>query len=449
MSLFSTNDIQKLLGVDSVLSSAMAERLGLWQNMAAGCAPWNDDAPSSGVIPAIIGALATPASEEIELTAGDEAIVLPVERIRQHTKELVQFMLSLGGAVVRPVYSAGRVQFEIVRLGNYIPLSYDVDGRLTSCVIAKQIESDGKKYVIAEKHNYTQTGDGIGTHAITTTLYRKDGEQLREVSLETIEATAGIAPAFVYEGAPEPLVIEFRNRVPNLVDGSGVPCALWQNNEHLIEDADKQYGRIVWEQEGGEMRVFADSDLFKKRQGEDGVKLSKTLYKLLVKVDGNGSGEEKITEHAPALRTAQQVEAFNAILRRIEVALNIGKGTISDLETVDMTATQYNGGKKEKYSMVDSIESELEEKFKACAVAFAHIAGANSGRKVDAEIVVSYNDSARKDIQQLKAQALSEVQNGIMSKAEYRELFYGEDAETAAANVPQEPMLSSVGGFGL
>ena len=50
---------------------------------------------------------------------------------------------------------------------------------------------------------------------------------------------------------------------------------------------------------------------------------------------------------------------------------NIGSGTISDLQKATQTATQFTGGKKAFYSVVDTIEAELEEKYKDCAYVFA------------------------------------------------------------------------------
>ena len=54
----------------------------------------------------------------------------------------------------------------------------------------------------------------------------------------------------------------------------------------------------------------------------------------------------------------------------------------------------------------------------------------------DPEIIVSYNDAARKDPDQMRLAALQELGAGIISKAEYRMRIFGEDEETATAKVP-------------
>jgi len=58
---------------------------------------------------------------------------------------------------------------------------------------------------------------------------------------------------------------------------------------------------------------------------------------------------------------------------------------------------------------------------------------------------VSYNDAARKDPDQMRSAALLELQNGIISKAEYRMRIFGETQEEAESKVPETaaPALGS------
>ena len=186
------------------------------------------------------------------------------------------------------------------------------------------------------------------------------------------------------------------------------------------------------------MRVFASADLFRDRQGEAGGKLVVTpaLRKLLVRINDSGATGDKIQEYSPNLRTTEQLGAFQEILRRIEICCKLGKGTLSDLEDARMTATQYAGGKKVLYTTVDSYESELEEKYRRVAWIFAYLLSAYEKVPFDPEIIVTYNDAARKDPDQMRLAALQELQNGIISKAEYRMRIFGEDKETAEAKVP-------------
>lgn len=444
MSIFSKYNFANI-DVGASVSDDMNTKIDLWNNILKGCAEWQQgDVKPCGIIDTTIGQLATLVSEELDVSANNEQLDVVMKRLNESAKELVQNLVAVGGSVVRPVYTNNKMQFEIAPLGSYIPTSYDLDGTLTGCLILKKFTENKKEYVLIEKHKYENKN-----HTINVELYEVRNNNLYKKTLQECSQTESLTPVYVWENVEKPFIVEVRNRQPNKIDGSNIPCALWQGTENLIKDADEQYARLLWEQEGGELKVFADEDLFKQRQGDPQKRISNRLNKLFVKLNGNGIDAERITTYAPTLRTQQQIEAFNQILRRCELSWNIGKGTLSDLEAAPQTATQYTGGKKTLYSMIDSIESELEYKYKLIAYIFAYQLSVFAGVTFDDEITITYNDTGRKDPSQMKQEAMLEVQNGIMSKAEYRQKIYGEDEATAAAKVPEENNSNLYGGFSI
>lgn len=424
----------------SIISASMEEHINLWGQILTGKAPWNKEARCCGVIDGIAGAISDPVSEEMKVTSDNERLQESMDDLTSRATDIVAFMALCGGCVVRPVYANSQLKYELVRLGNYIPVSYDLDGTLTGAVITKEFEEKGKNYILVEKHNW----DGRDHHVQLMLYDITGGGDYKQRSLESTEKTAGLTPEYTYENVDRPFLVEFRNRKTNNIDGSNIPVSIYAGRENLLEDADRQYKRLNWEQEAGEKIVFASHDLFRARQGEEGIRITPKLQKLLVKVSDAGT-EEKIQEYSPALRTAEQVQAFQEILRRIEISCKLGKGTLSNLEDSRMTATQYQGGKKVLYTTVDSFESELEKKYRECAWIFAYLLSAYEKVPFDPEITVSYNDAARKDPDQMRSAALLELQNGIISKAEYRMRIFGETKEEAESKVPETaaPALGS------
>jgi hypothetical protein len=211
-----------------------------------------------------------------------------------------------------------------------------------------------------------------------------------------------------------------------------------------------------WEQEAGEKRIFADRDMFTKHTSRNGdtdtVVLDKSLNKLIQKIDGDGSANgEKIHEYSPELRTEAQNAYLQQVFRRIELTLNIGKGTVSDAEAVQQTATQYSGGRQELFAIVDKIEDEIAAKYEEVAEVFAYMAEAYgikgapaASHKTEELYTIKWNDDqTRKDIQLAKQTALQEISAGVMNKWEYRRDFYGEDEAQAKANVPPDPIAPS------
>lgn len=437
LGLFHNYSLKEITGIDTNLSSEMYNAIELWSNMASGNAPWNEKAPPCGVLEQISGRLSMLVSREIGLEVENEAIAEAMNHINKNVDKIVDYIALLGGCIIRPIFSNSKLQYETLPLGNYLPISYDFDGTLTSALILKEIIDGPKKWLLTETHTY-----GDSTHSVACELYRNDGGALRKAALTDCPQTAELTPEYTWVGVKQPMIIEFRNHAVNKIDGSNVPVAIIAGAEELIKSADEQFERMNWEQKGGEMRVWADRDMFMKRQKRNGeavgVKMTPELNRLVVQIEGDGSTDGKrIVEHAPNLRTAQQNEMLQQILRRIELTCNIGKGTISDMESVQQTATQYSGGRQELYAIVDKIEDEIEVKYQHCADVFAHMAAAYKQGANNSRIRVVWNDDqTRKDVSAAKVTAINEVNAGLRNKWEYRRDFFGEDEATAKANVP-------------
>ena len=444
LNLFRTYSIKNVTGIDTNISAAIYERIRLWADMAAGSAEWNTKAESCGVLSQIAGRISMMVLREIGLEVENDAIRPVMEHLDSNIDTLVSHLALLGGSVMRPIFSNGKLQYELIPLGNYLPTRYDFDGTLTGALILKHIVNGSKKYLLTESHLYEN-----GTHSVSCNLYDNTDGALRKTSLESCSQTENLTPEYSWQDVAQPMIVEFRNHAPNKIDGSNTPVPIIAGIENLIRDADEQYERMTWEQKAGLMRVWAARSMFEHRimrNGQTvGVKLTDELNRLVTMVDGDGSENGKdIVTHAPTLRTDAQVAAFQQILRRIELSTNIGKGTISDMESVQQTATQYSGGRQELYAIVDLFEDEIEKKYQICADIFAHMAAAYGLGANNSKIAVTWNDDAtRKDMQQAKINMLNEISAGICSKKEYRVKFFGEDEATARANVPPEPVQVS------
>lgn len=455
LSYFRKTTIEEVTGINTNISAAMYDHIKLWADLMSGHAPWADEAKPCGILPQIAGRLNYFVTRELGLEVKNEAIDAPLNHLNKNIDKIVEYIVLMGSGLIRPIYANKKLQYEIIPLGNYLPTRYDFDGTLNAAIIFKQFQENKKTFILCENHDFNGTD-----HSVTLKLYESTEGKLRPVSLTTCTQTAELTPEYVWRNCGRPMIIEFRNHATNKIDGSNVPVSMIDDAIELIEKADRQLARMDWEQEGGQKIVFADRDLFSKRTSRNGevetVKVSKTLNKLIQKIDGDGSAEgEKIHEYSPALRTTAQNEYLQQIFRRIELTLNVGKGTVSDAEAVTQTATQYNGGRQELFAIVDKIEDEIAAKYEDAALVFAYMASAYGiknapqGKAKSEELyTIKWNDDqTRKDIVQAKQTAMQEISAGVLNKWEYRRDFYGEDEETAKANVPQDPATAEP--FGL
>ena len=455
LNYFKNTTIEEITGINTNISSDMYDHIKLWAQLMNGHAPWEQDAKPCGILPQIAGRLNYFVTRELGLEVKNEAIDKPLKHLNKNIDKVVEYIVLMGSGLLRPIYVNNKLQYEIIPLGNYLPTRYDFDGTLNAAIIFKQFTENKKTFILCETHDFNGTD-----HSVSLKLYESTDGKLRPVSLTACTQTAELTPEYVWRNCGRPMIIEFRNHATNKIDGSNVPVAMIDDAIDLIEKADRQFARMDWEQEAGEKRVFADRDMFQKRKTRDGTtektNMTPTLNKLLVKIDGDGSGAgEKIHEYSPELRTAQQNEYLQQIFRRIELTLNVGKGTVSDAEAVTQTATQYSGGRQELFAIVDKIEDEIAAKYEDTALVFAYMAaayglqGAPRGKTASEDLytIKWCDDQTRKDVIQAKQIAMQEISAGVLNKWEYRRDFMGEDEETAKANVPSEPIAAEP--FGL
>ena len=176
---------------------------------------------------------------------------------------------------------------------------------------------------------------------------------------------ADIEPETVLQNVPRPLFVYFRMPFANNIDDtSPLGVSIYSRAAETIEQLDKQYSRLIWEFEGGELAVHAAEDLFRPRINANGTATGevmlpqgkKRLYRIL-----ENSGDKSVFEvFAPAFRDASLLNGFNALLRQIEQQCGLAHGTLSDPEDVARTATEIASTKQESYSTVADIQKALE-----------------------------------------------------------------------------------------
>ena len=88
-------DIKRLSILDvgeSLISSEMERHISLWNQILAGTAPWNKEAPCSGVIDSIAGAIDDNVAEEMKVTSENEALDEAMDELTSHASDIVQYM---------------------------------------------------------------------------------------------------------------------------------------------------------------------------------------------------------------------------------------------------------------------------------------------------------------------------------------------------------------------
>ena len=281
------------------------------------------------------------------------------------------------------------------------------------------------------------------------------------VTLQVRPEWQDIEPIAYLPGLEKLPIGYFVTPIVNTVDPSSeLGAAMFAPAIPQIIDADVQFSRLDWEYEGGELGVDID-DQYLKPLGENGQALTdsealrrfgvpaKALDKTMpehtqrlfrgLNIDtGIADGGTFYQVFAPSLRDGNYLSGLNQYLRHVEQKVGLSYGVLSQVSELEKTATEIMSSKQKLYATVSDLQAALEDALRGLIDALDFWADqVDSAPPASAELQISFHwdDSIIVDRLTEMSQWQAELQLGLRSKAEYRQHFYGEDEETAAAAV--------------
>lgn len=406
--------------------------------MMSGNAPWtNSTIDSLGIEFGICREFADVAVNEMEASVDNETLDSLFKAGIKGLNENLQDGLALGAFIIKPFMGG----VEYVTADRFIPIEFDDEGGLKDCVLIQHKQEDEHRhYFRCERHTLTKQGLRITNEAYSSTSAASIGPR---IDLNTVSGWENYPEEVTYSGMNKMDFGFYKSPLKNRIDDSGCGVSVYSPAVNLIRKADIQGARLDWEFESGERAIHVDERALNhdKKSGKYGTaKLNRRLYRGL-NIDQNN--QELFKEYSPEMRN----ESFNAglenYLRRIEFAVGLAYGDLSDVSYVDKTATEVKIAKQRKYNRVAAIQENL----KTCLSGFVDaLAFYNALYTSGYTFSCSFNDSILTDEEAERNQDRQDVSMGVMSLSEYRSKWYGEDLETAEANLPEaaDPVLDTV-----
>lgn len=280
-------------------------------------------------------------------------------------------------------------------------------------------------------------------HCISNKAFvRQDLENMevlgKEVPLSAVPEWESLEKDSIIKNVEAPLFAYFKIPNANNIDAtSPLGASVYSRAVKDIRNADEQWTRLLWEFEGAELAIDADVTLFRKNDTGD-FELPTGKERLFRMMD-LGDDKDQYKVFSPAIRDANLINGFNAILRRIEFNTGLAYGTLSDPNTVDKTAEEIKASKQRSYSTVSDIQKSLQTALEQLVYAMDVIAQLSSlpgGKKY--EVSFDWDDSIVVDKESERKQDLQDISIGVMSLEEYRAKWYGETVEQARANLPEQ-----------
>lgn len=439
--MFPAKTLKQVIGHEVAISQQMIERIELWGAMYRGQAPWVDDQVDSLQIEqGICREFANVCLNEMESSISNERLDKIYQTAIRELNENLQAGIGLGSFCIKPL---GGSSVEYVTADRFVPIAFDARDRLTSVVFiqVKRISEDSF-YLRFEFHEWNQDQTlRIQNKAYHTSNVSSIGSP---VELSVVGEWAALPEDIMYQGVERPDFGYYRNPIKNELDGSSCGISIYDSAINVIRKTDTQFSRLDWEFESGERAVHVDVTALQPAPTLDGKgktryvmpKLNKRLYRGLNLSKSNG--EELYQEYSPEFRDGSIINGLNAFLRRIEFAVSLSYGDLSDVNDVDKTATEAKIAKKRKYNMVKAIQSNLKDCLEDLAYALAFY---NGMTRSGYEFLCTFKDSILVDEETEREQDRQDVAMGVMRLEEYRAKWYGETLEEAIKNLPEPAMV--------
>ena len=438
--MFTKSEMDKVVGGEVSITTSMAEKIELWRNMYVGSAPWLSEKMgiiSLGLEGSIAREFADVTLNEMTSSTGNKRLDEIYKAAIRDLNENLQEGIALGAFCIKPL---GGSTVEYVAQGDFLPIAYDARGRLIDVIFVElRRKGDRDYYRRLERHTVSDAGLVITNKAYKSNTETEIG---REIGLDIFEDWAKLAPSILYADQTKPDFGYYKNPLKNRIDKSHNGVSIYESAVKLIERADRQFGRLDWEYESAERAIIADVDAIPKEANTANYK--HRPKERLVKILDGGDGSETTPYHefSPELRGDGFIGGLDEYLRRIEKNVGLAYGDLSKEVTIVKTATEITAAKQTKYNRVIAIEDNLKDCLSDLVDALAFY---NELTTAGYEFSCEFSDSILTDDEANKTSDRADVAMGAMNLWEYRMRQYGEDEETAKANVPQsaDVMLDS------
>ena len=434
------------------ITDDMATAIDRWADLYANKAPWLAKSRQSVGLPASIAReIATLVTLEMQVsitdpkgTDKDNSRAAFIEKVFDGILEQIQvqteYACALGGLVFKPYVTNGQIALDYVQADDFYPVSFNSKGEIKSALFIERKRTDREWFTRIERHEITNDD-----YVITNKAYRgySDNDIGTEVSLTMVEEWADIEPETHIKNCSIPLFAYFKIPQGNIVDKHsllGVSVFARADTAGLLEEADKQWQRFMWEYEGGEMAIDASTDAFKhiKTIGGELIPVLPAGKERLFRMNGiigsstASDASNLMKTFAPALRDSNYGSGLNNILMRVEDACGLARGTFSDVNEAARTATELKTSKQRSYATVTSIQRSLENALNTLAKALDTLATLyNLAPAGEYNISYVWDDSIVVDADTEREKDRADVRDGLMLPWEYRAKWYGETEEKA------------------
>lgn len=437
--MISAADIKTAANTNILISTDMSDALNLWVRMYKNKPDWADERTikSLNLPSAIASEISRLITMEMEsqISGSDRAEYINniYQTVIKEVRKYCEYACAKGGIIFKPCFNGKYLSVESVQAENFYPTQTDSFGNIIGGIFTEVKKIHNYYYTRLEQHIFNSDN----SITITNRAFKSAGNSSLGYETALNEIWDTLLPTVTINNVNRPLFAYFKIPQANSIDtNSPLGVSIYSRAVNLIEQADRQYSRLLWEFEGTELAIDADISMFKRRPDGTPV-LPKGKERLFRSLDA-GDNKSFYNVFSPAIREQSIINGLNRIFMLIEDSTGISRGTFSDPESVIRTATELKILKQRSYSTIRDIQKALESALSQLADILNIYCDLYSLASIgNYKISFKWDDSMITDGDSEYKRRFELTNANILSKSELRAWFTGETIEEAHSKLPR------------
>lgn len=320
-----------------------------------------------------------------------------------------------------------KTRVDLVDVDWIFPLTWN-NKEITECAFGSVEYIKGKKHIVLSVHQLNDAGN----YVIKNHLFSETNGNLTEIvdvdnTLQEFDTKSNVKWFAIFK----PLITN------NLFNNSPFGIPYYANAIDNLKAVDISFDALKNEIQDGRKRVFARADMFNYDDGSQKMVFDPndtTIYQL----PSGATKDDLIQSDSDTLRTAQQIETLNTNLNILGSKVGFGENHYhfdgTNLSTATAVVSSNSKLFRRKKKLEIGYESAIYDLVKAVAYASSQFGTYNINTE---DMVIQFDDSIIEDKEAESNRAMREVQQGLMSKVEYRMQIKGETQEIAEQKIKE------------
>lgn len=450
-----TSTYAQAFGVADITSQEMRTAIPMWFDMYFRTVAGKNEDPCQRIPYTIVSKLSKTVFSEYEATSKDEFASRILIALSDKRMEAMQMALIGGESLLKPIPEKNGICFAVIPRYNVLVFGRDAYGNMTDVGTVEKTAQGRFYYTLLER----RTVDTRGYLTIKNRLFQSytNNDLGQAVRLDTLPQYAQLPEEYTFSMPVGSIgLISLRTPMVNCVDGSADSVSVYAAAVGLIHNIDRNEAQLNGEFERGESRVFASTDVLRKKPTKEtdriftppGENYEFTSH-LFAGLDGDPD-DVGITIFSPALREASFLARKQEYLRNVENVIGLKRGLLSEVEAAERTATEITSSAGEyNLTIIDfqrMWEITVKEAMRVCAVLGQLYNTAGAHEIAEDTVIINWGNGVLYDESKRYQEIKEQVAIGLLQPERLLGWYYNLpcDSPTQRAKIRKDYMPEAV-----